>query len=240
MEICKCIGYRIPGPINNEVPYALCSCDCPTHTICSSRCKLDVIACGVNLYHPNICPKSHSTEKSSQLGFYGEGFHFGLEIEFKFPEGHTFTNMVNDFIDIGLNKYYIITLEPSVENGVEFVSAPMNYYFHTLTLPKLYQLVKQHNLETNEKTGIHVHLTKTSTNISNLKDYLLHNEKEIDIFAGRKANMFCDRKLSLEGANNKQCAIRETNHTIEIRIFKTFEKVEEVLQKLRVLEKICL
>lgn len=192
----------------------------------------------------NILTVPHSDEVL-RLGFYGIGTYYGLEIEFEFDNITVF-----DFVNLWnsnsyeLEKYFVLTYDVSLENGIEIVSTPMTFYYHSIILPKLYQWIREINypLRITEKTGLHIHIDKKNVSSYNLKwliNYLQNNEKEIDLLAGRKENQFCLRMFEDEKyLYSKSSAMRITNNTIELRIFKTFSDSENIIQILGILERI--
>ena len=138
-----------------------------------------------------------------------------------------------------INKYYIITLDSSVPNGLEFVSAPMSFIMHLQIIPLLFDWLKQFEIRNSEKTGFHIHIDKRNINsdfINWFNNYML-NTKEVDIFAGRKENKFCKRN-NRNNRNNKTSATRITENTLEIRIFSSFLDYENVIQRIYIIYKL--
>ena len=235
---CCCSCIIIPGPTQNIPPYYICSCCCNIHILCKNKCVHEKI--NEDFYnHKIICEKYDTSEKSYKLGFFGIGLHFGIEIEFEMLcNKDEFDDFLDAFSSSHFTKYFIVSRETSLPFGIEFISAPMNYYYHSFLLVELYDFLRTQKVIFfgSDKTGTHIHLTKQSIYVKIMKEYLSSNEKEIDLFAGRKQNRYCKRDFS--SLNTKSNALRETPKTIEIRIFKTFENPFELLNRIKVLENI--
>lgn len=236
--MCKCVSIIAEGPrIDNIVPHYLCSCDCNVHQKCKTVCEFDNY---IDFYdHPIICKKQYSTIAAADLGFFGNGLHFGIEIEFETNfDYEQFHHFLDNFANSELTKYFVVSPEISVPRGIEFISAPMNYFYHSIYLVKLYDFINNYTgmFFSSEKTGIHMHLTKGSFQLQNLIDYIQSNSTEIDKYAGRKENNFCLR--SFTEMKTKTNALRETEKTIELRIFKTFETSRELLNRIKILERL--
>ena len=192
----------------------------------------------------------HSNEVL-QLGVLGLGTHFGIEIEFEMNSKDK-TPSLSDFLFLWdnnkyeLEKYFVITYDSSLINGVEIVSKPMTFYYHSLILPKLYQWIKEIEndlaLTITNTTGMHIHIDKSGVNNENLEwiiNYLQRNEKEIDLLAGRKQNQYCLRMFEDEKyLYSKSSALRISDQTVELRIFSTFYDPENIIQILGIIERI--
>lgn len=193
-----------------------------------------------NIYSHKIITQKYDTfENSKKIGFYGLGIHFGIEIEFEIDGiKEDFFGFLDEFSQSELCNFFLVSPEPSISNGVEFVSAPMNIVHHKRYLPLLYDFLKNKKVKfiTSTNTGIHFHLTKEKIKLENIIEYLSSNTLEIDKFAGRKQNMYCIREFG--NLKTKTNALRETETTIEIRIFKTFETAKEILDRMKIIERI--
>lgn len=189
--------------------------------------------------HKIITQKYETFENSKTKGFFGLGLHFGIEIEFEIDgTKDDFFSFLDDFAISDLCNYFVVSPETSISNGIEFVSAPMDILHHQRYLPILYDFLENRNVKfvSSTHTGIHFHLTKALVKVENIMEYLSSNSIEIDKYAGRKQNMYCIRDFT--NLKTKTNALRETDTTIEVRIFKTFETAKEILDRMKILERI--
>ncbi len=63
-----------------------------------------------------------------------------------------------------------------------------------------------------------------------------YQQNEIDLFAGRKENNYCMRNIGIK--KNKTSVIRSTENTIELRIFSSFDKCSDLLNRVKVLDRL--
>ena len=72
---------------------------------------------------------------------------YGIEIEVEVD------NQIAVLDRFFLNDYYVVKLDGSVPNGLEFVSAPMSFYAHTVQLRNLYDWFDVLNAEKKDSLG---------------------------------------------------------------------------------------
>jgi hypothetical protein len=235
---CACILHRACGPTNaDDEPYMFtCACACKVHVHAHKGVCPHIEA--EDFTHPNLSPISYSFSTH-----FGSGAMMGIEIEVEVSDK---ARALDAWSDSGLTSLYIVKLEVSVPGGLEFVSAPMSLAYHVRALRQLYvwfDRLRQDGVDvkSSTRTGTHVHMQKTAVSSDNLKwltRYICEHATEVDAFAGRPGNKFCERVCYI--GLNKTTALRETPHTVEVRIFKTFEDCDSVIQRLAVLNRmIC-
>ena len=234
MTDCSCVRHTVEGPANKGEQFPLiisCLCYCNIHYIVDRICPMEPLYVH-NLKHKNLSATNIQTH-------YGSGIMYGIEIEVEVD------NQLAVLDRFFLNEYYVVKLDGSVPNGLEFVSAPMSFYTHIIQMRNLYDWFEGLNAEkktvwASEKTGIHFHIQKLKVSDHNLRwisNFLNGNQHNIDIFAGRKANNFCARTDDITNTTKKQ-AIRITPDTIELRIFTTFMNYKDVIQRLAIINRI--
>lgn len=234
MSGCSCFRQTAIGPaFQFDDFYVTCMCECIMHLKKNNHsCQLHSDQHKFILEHRNLSTTNIPTH-------YGSGIMFGIEIEVEVKDQ---VAVLDQFF---LHDYYVVKLETSVPNGLEFVSAPMSFYYHAVQMRKLYDWFHKLNMRektvwSSEKTGIHIHIQKSAISEENLQwlaKYLMGNQTEVDKFAGRIQNRFCVRTLFTRNAL-KNTAIRMTPETIEIRIFATFMDYTSVIQRLAVINRV--
>ena len=227
---CSCTRHVLTGPQrHNEQHDLTCVCNCVIHRGNGRICPFDP------------CPLQHKNLSTTNIQtHYGAGIMYGIEIEVEVDD------KVAVLDDFHLQHYYVVKLEQSVPGGLEFVSAPMSFFFHYVQMRKLYDWFRTLNaggkrrVWASEKTGIHFHIQKEGVSGQNLKwlaNYLTGNQQNADLFAGRPQNRFCVRNGDTTNIE-KTSAIRITSDTIELRIFATFMDYENVIQRLAIVNAI--
>jgi len=234
MNICACFRHFAIGPaFKHDNFYVTCICNCSLHL------KKNNHSCPMHNDQHNLILQHKNLSTSNITTHYGSGIMFGIEIEVEVKDQ---VSVLNRFF---LHDYYVVKLETSVPNGLEFVSAPMSFFYHMVQMRKLYDWF--HNLNarektvwSSEKTAIHIHIQKSKISEDNLQwlaRYLMGNQTEIDKFAGRIQNHFCVRTLFTRN-ELKNTAIRMTAETIELRIFATFMDYTSVIHRLAAINRI--
>ena len=225
----------MPGPANKNEQYPMilsCLCNCDIHYSREQICPMEAMN-SRKFTHNNLSTTNIPTH-------YGSGIMYGIEIEVEVD------NQIAVLDSFCLQNYYVIKLEQSVPCGLEFVSAPMSFCFHIIQMRKLYDWFQALNaggkntVWSSEKTGIHFHIQKekvSDRNLQWLSNYLTGNQRNIDIFAGRKENKFCARTGDITNTDKKS-AIRITPETIELRIFTTFMDYANIIQRLAIVNRI--
>jgi len=181
----------------------------------AGRCKYRL----AHLLSPRPDSPAH-TDASVRLGFFpswtAETTYFGLELEVICDDVDHLLAQWADADD--LRRYYVVSVEASVENGLEFISAPMTLVEHGRRVPQLSQFLDRFALRTAEHTGMHVHITRnartmerTGAFIAQLQD--VAQGAAMDALAGRPANHYCRRQFDttqLESLDAKHNAVRCT------------------------------
>jgi len=131
--ICKCVSYIVQGPsFRGEQCFIICRCNCTCNSFisynsCNKEWPTDAFFSAYYTSH-RILTVPHSDD-ALKLGFYGDNScHYGIEIELEVSDILVLLNLWATNHE--LQKYYVITLDPTVPNGLEFVSAPMTFYYH--------------------------------------------------------------------------------------------------------------
>lgn len=242
--ICQCVSYIVQGPsFRGEPCFIICRCNCTCNSFISyNSCNKEVWSADafISLYHTThrMLTVPHS-DAALNLGFYGDNScHYGIEIELEVSDMLVLLDLWA--INHELQKYYVITIDPTVPNGLEFVSAPMTFYYHYTYTKMLYEwfnMIKDVvTVKSSDNTGTHFHISSNKISPFNfewLKQYMLSND--IDLLAGRKENTYCRRG---HDTVIKYSAIHMCKNTVEIRIFKSFEQFEELIKRLYIFEKI--
>jgi hypothetical protein len=95
------------------------------------------------------------TDASVRLGFFpawtAETTYFGLELEVICDDVDHLLAQWADADD--LRRYYVVSVEASVENGLEFISAPMTLVEHGRRVPQLCHFLDRFALRTAEHTA---------------------------------------------------------------------------------------
>ena len=210
-----------------------CLCAKSPYTI-TCKCKRLVRP----IYEPNF---THNNLSAINIQtHYGLGVMYGIEIEVEVDDK---VAVLDSFC---IHDYFVVKLDITVPDGLEFVSAPMSFYCHCIQMRKLYDWFDfmnsngQKRIWASEKTGMHFHIQRNKVSEHNLRwlaDFINGNTRNIDIFAGRKENKFCIRTNSITNTIKKY-AIRITDDTIELRIFTTFMDYDETIQRLAIINNI--
>lgn len=98
------------------------------------------------------------------LGKFGStSIYYGIEIEVEFCSDNDRIVFIRDFYT-KFNKW-ILKREPSILCGIEIVSAPMSIDILENEIKGIVIFCKEYHGVTNERTGIHIHATKTSNQL---------------------------------------------------------------------------
>ena len=206
--------------------------------------------CIVNYKKTTLLPISEMKKK----------YYLGLEVEMEHKTANFqhMNEIIKKLIDsTGANNFYKKIIEwkkdSSLKNGVELVTAPLNFEEIKTYLPYIINKLKNSGFtaDDEETTGIHIHVSKQNfTEEEQTRLILIYAkfEKYFKILSGRKRFNYCEDILknekleitnSLEIAKNQKKKGRMTainfnnENTIEFRIFQStlnFEKITAYLQ----------
>jgi hypothetical protein len=181
-------------------------------------------------------------DASVWLGFFppysAETTYFGIELELICDD---IDNLLAQWADADvLQRYYMVNIELTVENGLEFISAPMTLLEHGRRVPLLCHFLDRFALRTGEHTGMHVHISRNARTMERAVAFIAQlqdaaQEMAMDSFAGRPATHYCGRCFDatrLESLVSKRNAVRCTPHTIEIRIFRSTSDARTIMHRL--------
>ena len=150
-------------------------------------------------------------------------YYFGIEIEIEFNSENEKNIFVYNFYDNFSN--WILKKEISIKCGLEIVSAPMTYDIILEQIDLIVQFCNQFNAKTSDRTGLHIHVTKSKTNppddlrifqfINNPK-----NREEIISFSGRLSDYARYTTRTYQKNKSRGYSVNLLNpNTIEFRIF---------------------
>ena len=99
--------------------------------------------------------------------------YFGIEIEVEL----LFENQRDNFIDLFYNKFtnFLLKKEMSIICGVEIVSAPMTLDIMINEIKEVILFCNENNAKVSERTGLHIHISKTNDPQIDLKIFQFVN-----------------------------------------------------------------
>ena len=165
-----------------------------------------------------LLDKLDTLEQKKRWKFIGtQPLYLGMELEVEFDsDSDRFPCLVE--LNDKFHDYIIFEEESSILNGFEIITHPMNMIYHYLITPQILKICKKHNAKVSSRTGIHFHIDKKSIDQEKIKQYFRNKDNKSHILSvmNREENTYC----KLSGTyTDKYSALRETEHTLEMRIF---------------------
>jgi hypothetical protein len=165
------------------------------------------------------------------LSKIGKGpLFYGIEIELEFLTEQQRVEFIIEFNS--RITHSLLKIENTIVCGVEIVTSPLSIECVPAIVEELVSLCKKHNGLTSSRTGIHVHVSKTSNEGIQIFQFLnnpVHREELIS-FSGRLSEYARFTTRSYPHNKGKgYCVNLKPKDTIEFRMFQTILDVEWIL-----------